>query len=165
MSILCVCVCVRVCKIISWPRTGKNQQSRQTSDNVARLGEHWGRWAQQRQHICCSRNTWWIKEGWAKVPHLDLSATLNISISGVSSWILMRWKRNLVYSFSRLRRQNQYEDNLNNEDNLKNEEDLKNEDDLKNKDNLKRKMTSKMETTAKMKTIWKMKTTSKMKTT
>ena len=60
--------------------------------------------------------------------HSDLSTTLNIFISGVSSRILMLYKGNLVYSLSRLRRQHQYEDDLNNEDDIKNEDDLKNED-------------------------------------
>ena len=38
------------------------------------------------------------------VPHLDLSTTLNIFISGVLSLILMLKKANLVFSLRRLRR-------------------------------------------------------------
>ena len=55
------------------------------------------------------------------------SATFKISISGVSPWILMLWKANLVYLSKRLRRWPQNEDDLKIEGVLKNDDDRKNE--------------------------------------
>ena len=79
---------------------------------LIRRGGYWGGWARQRKNICYTRKTRQILKGWAE---LCQTRTLNIFISGVSSWILMLQKGNLVYSLSRLRRQHQYEDSLKNE--------------------------------------------------
>ena len=81
------------------------------------------------------------------MPHSDFlawvsSATLKCFIPGVSSWILMPEKTNLIYSWNRLRRRSRNKDDLKYEDDLKNEYDLQYEDNLKNKDdNTKMEMT------------------------